>query len=249
MNGAAPDNRREVIELRRDLAAAFRMAARHGLHEGVCNHFTVMLPGGRDRFLINPKACHWSQMTAGRILTIDDAGNTVEGEGKPSRTGFCIHTRIHLAHPNARVVLHTHMPYATTLAAIDGGRLELVHQNALRFDGRCAYDDGFNGLALATEEGDRMARVMGDKPILFLGNHGVVVVGETVAGAYDDLYYLERACQIQVMAMWTGRPLAHIPEETARATRAQFQSLGENARIHFAALREILDREEPDYTS
>lgn len=244
---AAIDNRRDVIELRTDLAAAFRLAVRHGFHEGVCNHFSVMLD--RDRFLINPRGVHWSRISASRVLMVDAVGNVIEGDGEPIRSGVCIHTRIHLGHPKARVVLHTHMPYATTLSAIAGGRIEPVHQNALRFVDRCAYDDEFNGLADSPEEGDRMARAMGDKPIMFLGNHGVVVVADTIAKAYDDLYYLERACQIQVMAMSTGRPLKRIPDAIAARGAVQFQSLGDGPEVHFAGLKEVLDREEPDYAS
>lgn len=234
-------------ELRVDLAAVLRMAARLGMHEGICNHFSIMLPGRRDRFLINPKRKHWSLMRASDLLLIDDEGRVVEGEGVPSRSGFCIHTRIHLAHPRAAVVLHTHMPYATTLTALREGRVLPVHQNSLRFIDQCAYDDGFNGLAFETDEGDRMARAMGDKPVLFLGNHGVVVVGPTVADAFDDLFYLERACQVQVMAMWTGQPLAIISDNVARATAAQFAERSAGARLHLAAIKEILDTEEPDY--
>ena len=237
----------DVGQLRIDLAAVIRMAARLGMHEGVCNHFSIMLPGRRDRFLINPKRKHWSMMRASDLLVIDDEGNVLEGEGRPSRSGFCIHTRIHRAHPGADVVLHTHMPYATTLTALEEGRLLPVHQNSLRFLDECAYDDHFNGLAMETEEGDRMAQVMGDKRVLFLGNHGVIVVGATVADTFDDLYYLERACQVQVMAMWTGRPLAVISDNMARATAAQFEDRGDGARLHLAAIKEILDREEPDY--
>jgi ribulose-5-phosphate 4-epimerase/fuculose-1-phosphate aldolase len=245
--GLAQTPAADPAELRADLAAVLRMAARLGMHEGICNHFSIMLPGRRDRFLINPKRKHWSLIRASDLLLIDDAGRVLEGEGLPSRSGFCIHTRIHRAHPRATVVLHTHMPYATTLTALAEGRLLPVHQNALRFIDQCAYDDAFNGLALETDEGDRMARVMGDKRVLFLGNHGVIVVGPTVADAFDDLFFLERACQVQVMAMWTGRPLSIISDNVAKATAAQFADRGNGARLHLAAIKEILDHEEPDY--
>ena len=180
---------------------------------------------------------------------VDNRRNVIEGDGEPIRSGVCIHTRIHLGHPAARVVLHTHMPYATTLAAIAGGCIEPVHQNALRFVGRCAYDDEFNVLADTPDEGDRMAQAMGDKPIMLLGNHGVVVVADTIAKAYDDLYYLERTCHIQGMAMSTGRPLKRIPDEIAARGALQFQPLGDGPEVHFAGLKEVLDREEPVYAS
>jgi ribulose-5-phosphate 4-epimerase/fuculose-1-phosphate aldolase len=96
-------------------------------------------------------------------------------------------------------VLHLHAPYSTALTAIQGGRLQMIHQNAARFFGDIAYDDHFNGIAEATQEGERMAAVMGGKKILFLANHGVVVVGPTVAQALEDFYYLERACHAGVV--------------------------------------------------
>ncbi len=241
------DNRASTIEARLDLAAAFRSAARLGLHEGICNHFSMMLPG--RRFLINPKGIHFAQITASNRIVIDEHGTTLEGTGRPPTSGFAIHTRIHLNHPSAKVVLHLHPPYATALTAVRPGRLEMIHQNAARFYDQIAYDDHFNGIATATDEGDRMAAAMGDKPILFLANHGVVVVGDTVGQAFDDFYYLERACQVQVLAMQTGQPLNVMPDALARATRAQFGDFSVNAELHFSALKALLDAEEPSYAS
>jgi ribulose-5-phosphate 4-epimerase/fuculose-1-phosphate aldolase len=241
------DNRAAAIQARLDLAAAFRAAARLGLHEGVCNHFSMMLPG--RRFLINPKGTHFARITASGLIVIDEHGKTVEGSGRPPTSGVAIHTRIHLNHPSAKVVLHLHPPYATAVTAIRHGRLEMVHQNAARFHGQIAYDDHFNGIAVATDEGDRMAAAMAGKPILFLANHGVVVVGDTVAQAFDDFYYLERACQVQLLAMQSGRPLAVMSDELARRTRAQFGDFTVNAELHFSALKDLLDAEEPSYAS
>ncbi len=241
------DNRATTIQARIDLAAAFRATARLDLHEGVCNHFSMMLPG--RRFLINPKGTHFAAMTASGLIVIDEHGKTVEGTGRPPTSGFSIHTRIHLNHPAAKVVLHLHPPYATALTAIRNGRLEMIHQNAARFYGQIAYDDHFNGIATAIDEGDRMAAAMAGKPILFLANHGVIVVGDTVAQAFDDFYYLERACQVQLLAMQSGRPLNVMSDAMARATRAQFGDFSVNAELHFDALKDLLDAEEPAYAS
>ncbi len=231
------DNRSESIEARVDLAAAFRCAARLNMHEGVCNHFSVMLPG--QRFLINPKGTHFERMTASGLIVIDEHGKTLEGTGRPPMTGYSIHTRLHLRHPSAKVVLHLHAPYS----------IEMIHQNAARFFGQIAYDDHFNGIAVQTNEGDRMADAMGDKRILFLANHGVVVVGENIARAFDDFYYLERACQVQVLAMQCGRPLNVMSDEIARLTHEQFGGVGINAELHFTAMKKILDDAEPSYAS
>jgi ribulose-5-phosphate 4-epimerase/fuculose-1-phosphate aldolase len=240
-------NAAETQQARVDLAAIFRMTARLNMHEGVCNHFTVMLPG--RRFLINPKGVHFERITASGLLVIDEHGKTIEGTGRPPTTGHAIHTRIHLKHPSAKVVLHLHSPYSTALTAIKGGRLEMIHQNAARFYGNVAYDDHFNGIADATVEGDRMAEAMGPKKVLFLANHGVVVVGETIAQAFDDFYYLERACQVQVLAMQTGRSLNVMPEEVARSTHDQFAKFTINADLHMEEIKNILDEEDPGYAS
>ncbi len=232
-----------------DLAAAFRLAVRLDMHEGVCNHLSVMLPGTRDRFLLNRFGLHWSEVTASNLLALDAAGNVLEGEGECEKTAFYIHSRIHLANPHAACVLHTHMPYATALTLTEPGRLEMVEQNALRFVEDIAYDDEYNGLVVDNAEGDRLARVLGEKRVLFLANHGVIAVGRSVAEAFDLLYYLERACRLQVLALSTGRKLRPVKEEVARATYAML--LEQNtvyADAHFGALKRILDREEPDYS-
>jgi len=236
----------DIDSLRVDLSAAYRMATRLGMHEGICNHLSVMLPGRRDRFLINRRDRHWGRITASNLLVIDEEGNTIEGDGLPLRTGPTIHTRIHLEHPNAQVVFHTHMPYATAIACAKGGRLLPVHQNSLRFYDQCAYDNTFSGLALDMDEGVRMAKVMADKRILFLRHHGVIVVADSVAQAFDDLYYLERACQVQVLAATLGEP-AVMSDEVASAGAAQFAGLKDSAERHFAEVKAILDAEEPDY--
>src|SRR5256714_4738361 len=173
-----------------DLAAAFRLAVRLDLHEGVCNHFTFMLPDGK-RFLLNAYGLHWSEVTASNLLALDATGRVLSGEGEYEKTAFYIHSRIHLANPHAACVLHTHMPYATTLTLLEDGRLEMVEQNALRFDDDIAYDDVYNGLVVDNAEGDRLARALGRKRGMFLANPGVIVVGPRLAGGVRLMYYLE----------------------------------------------------------
>ncbi len=234
-------------QARVDLAAALRLAVRFGMHEGIDNHFTLMLPGSRDRFLLHPFGLHWSEMTASKLLVVDYEGRLIEGEGEIERSAFHIHARIHRASPRAACVLHNHMPHATALSMVEDGRLEPAHQNALRFYDDIAYDDSFNGLVLNNAEGDRLAGVLGDKRVLFCGNHGVIVVGKSIAEAFDDLYFLERACQTQVLAMSTGRKLRQVGEEVARTTFGNNVDMGKYAALHFDALKRLLDRDEPDY--
>ena len=231
-----------------DLAAAFRLAVRLELHEGVCNHFSVMLPDGR-RFLLNAYGLHWSEVTATNLLALDAEGRVLAGDGEYEKTAFCIHSRIHVANPHAACVLHTHMPHATALTLLEEGRLEMVEQNALRFFDDIAYDDTYNGLVVDNAEGDRLARVLGSKRVMFLANHGVIVVGASVAEAFDSLYYLERACRLQVLARMMGGKLRAVrPEVVREACRLMRVDAPKYAGAHFSALKRILDREEPAYS-
>jgi ribulose-5-phosphate 4-epimerase/fuculose-1-phosphate aldolase len=237
--------------VRVDLAAAFRLAVRFDLHEGVCNHFSAMLD--ERRFLLNSYGLHWSEVTASNLVALDGEGNVLGGTGEIEKTAFYIHSRIHLANPRAKCVLHTHMPYATALTLLEGGCLEMVEQNALRFHDDIAYDDTYNGLVVDPAEGDRLAKVLGHKRVMFLANHGVIVVGPTVAEAFDALYYLERACRLQVLARTmvanAGGKLRAVRPDVVRETyRLILADTPKYAGAHFAALKRILDREEPGYS-
>lgn len=237
----------DIAQARTDLAAALRWSARMGLNEGICNHFSVAVSADGRRFLVNPYGLHWSEMRASDILLCDADGTVIEGDSEPEATAFFIHSRLHLTLPHARAVLHTHMPYATTLTSLADMRLLPITQSGIGFQGRTAYDETYNGLVLDSTEGDRLAAVMGTASVLFLANHGVIVARNSVAEAFDDLYYLERACRNQVLAMSTGWPLRPVPDEIVRRTAQQMAAGGHAAALHFAALRRILDREEPDY--
>lgn len=228
--------------LRRDLAAAFVLADRFGLSEGICNHFSAVLPGQEERYLINPYGVHWSEMRPDSLLTIDGAGTVLAGEGEVEATARSIHVAGHRANPRHKVLLHTHMPHATALTMLEGGRLEMAHQTAVRFEGRMAHH-GFGGIALDDSEGERIAAAQRDDPnadILFLDNHGITVGGESVAVAFDDLYYLERACRQQILAQSTGLPLKPIAPEMVRETKRQTEQVRvPSAESHFAALMRV----------
>ncbi|MBC8242295.1 MAG: aldolase [Alphaproteobacteria bacterium] len=235
-------------QARIDLAAVLRWSARLNLHEGVDNHFSVMVPDTSDRFLINPHRRHWHDMKASDLVEVDADGNVVAGAEPPEATAFFIHWRIHVNCPQARAVLHTHMPYATTLSAIAGARLEPITQPALKFHNQIAYDDQYNGLALDAGEGDRLSLALRDKRLAILANHGVITTGPTIAHAFNDLYYLERAAQSQILAYSTGRPLQRIPQDVCASTFEQMQADRDDQSSRFLAeIKRILDREEPDY--
>jgi ribulose-5-phosphate 4-epimerase/fuculose-1-phosphate aldolase len=238
-----------------DLACALRWAARLGLHEGVCNHFSLAVAGEDgvprgDRFLINPYGWHWSEVTASSLVLCDADGAVLEGANTVEPTAFFIHSRVHLKAPQAVCVLHTHMPHATALSLRENGRLEMCEQNALMFHGRLAYDDEYGGLALDGSEGDRIAAKLGNSSALMLASHGVIFTGRTVAEAFTDLYYLERAAQAQVLAASGRHKLRTVPEEVQRRTAQQHaQEFAGLAERLFGAYRRILDKEEPDYRS
>jgi ribulose-5-phosphate 4-epimerase/fuculose-1-phosphate aldolase len=241
-----------VRQARIDLAACFRMAARLGMHEGICNHFSLVVPtgpGGRDDlFLVNPYGWAFSEVTASRLLVCDFEGNVVAGEGVPEATAFFIHARVHKNVPRARACFHTHMPNATSLAMLEGPPLLWAGQSALKFYGRTVVDEDYNGLALDTAEGDRIAASIGEADIVFMKNHGVMVVGNNAAEAWDDLYYLERAAEAQRLALSTGRPLKAVRPDIAAKTYAQMQEGDrESARLHLDSVKRILAKDEPDF--
>jgi len=243
---AALTNPDPVFQARLDLLSALRWAQQEGLSEGVCNHFSVVVPGTTDRFLLNPQGLHWSELTIGDLLIVDPQGARLEGKHEAEPTAFFIHSQIHMAKPTARCVMHTHMPYATALCCTQPGRLAWCSQNSLRYHGRIGYDDSYNGLAVNEAEGQRMAGLMADSDILFLANHGVVVTAPDIALAFDDLYYLERACMIQVLAESTGKPLRIIPEELCQRTRQQVSNEPQQSYLHMQAIKRILLKRHPE---
>jgi ribulose-5-phosphate 4-epimerase/fuculose-1-phosphate aldolase len=239
-----------VREAKIHLAAAHRLAVLDELEEGIDNHFTVTVPGSNDRYLILPFGLHWSEAKASDMIVFDESGRTLEGEGVVELSAQCIHAPIHRL-CGARVVMHTHQTWAVALNMLKENRLLPASQTAAFFHGHVAYDDTYPGTADFLEEGERLARLIGDRQVLFMKNHGVLVVGETVAQAYRRLYKLERVCRAQVLAMGTGKALEVLSDEVV----AQVQSPPENdrhsraerERLYFEAMMRVLDRENPGY--
>jgi len=239
-------------QARTDLAAAFRWAARWDMHEAIANHFSLALNASGTQFLLNPAGSHFSRIRASDLLRVDAAQPAdAQAANAPDPTAWHLHAELHQRLPQARCILHTHMPYATTLCCLQDFEWLALDQNACRFHGRIAYDRDYAGMALDASEGQRVAGLLGQgKSVLFMGNHGVIVVGPTVAQALDELYYLEKAAKLQVLALSTGRPLALIPEPLAALACAQWNDYPTAfSELHFAALKLILDQEEPEYTS
>jgi len=212
-----------IVQARIELAACFQMAAQRGFDEGICNHFSAVVPGHDDLFFVNPHGYAFSEITASKILVCDFEGHVLDGVGQPEATAFYIHARLHKLKPRVRAAFHTHMPNATALCLLEGPPLLWLGQTALKFYGRTAVDENYNGLALDDSEGDRIAQSMGNADILFLKNHGVMVAGPNIAEAWDDLYYLERAAEVQLKAMSANRPLKPIPHDVAQLAYEQMR--------------------------
>lgn len=245
-----PNTQDAVQQVKVHLAAALRLAVLDGFEEGIDNHFTACVPGRTDQYFVLPFGRHWSEARASDIMIFNEAGQTLEGQGVVELSAQSIHAPLHRL-TGAKVVLHTHQPWATALNMLQDNRLLPATQTAAFFHGRIAYDDTYTGLAATIEEGERLAAVMGNKTVLFMKNHGVVTIGNTVAEAYRRLYKLEKACQTQVLAMSTGRPLNVLSEEVIQ--RVQVPSVAdkypraERERLYFEAMMRVLDRTNPGY--
>ena len=235
--------------VRRELAAAFRWAARLNFHEATANHFSAAVSNDGATFLLNPRGRHFSQVRASELVLLD-ADSTADEHPEADPTAWYLHSHLHRHVPRARCVLHTHMPYTTALACLADFEFLMLDQNACRFHERIAYDRNYAGMALDDSEGLRVSSLLGDtKSVLFLGNHGVLVVGTSIAEAFDELYYLEKAAQLQVLALSTGRPLSLVPNQTAALACKQWLDYPNVAKAHFDELCRILDYESPDYAT
>lgn len=234
------------FEERVDLACAFRWTAKLNMHESVANHFSLAVNEDGSQFLLNPNAMHFSRIRASDLILIDaNDPTTMDQPNAPERTAWGLHGAIHRNSPQARCVLHAHSKYATVLASLADSRILPIDQNTARFFNRIVVDEAYGGLAL-DDEAERCSRILGDKKVMVMGNHGVLVTGETVAEAFDCLYYLERSAETLITAYMTGQPLRILSDEVAEKTAQQWEAdeLGQN---HFRELRKMLDEEAPEY--
>ena len=237
-------------EIKTHLAAALRLAVLHELDEGIDNHFTAAVEPGR--YVILPFGQHWSEATASDMVTFDDEGKTVDGDAVVELSAWCIHAPVHRI-TGAKVVLHTHQTWALALNMLADNRVLPASQTAAFLLGNIAYDDHYAGTADFPHEGERLAKIVGDKGILMLKNHGVLVVGDTVAQAYRRLYKMERICRTQVLAMSTGREIALLSDDVVAAVNApapnESHSGTERDKLFFEAMMRVLDRVNPGYNA
>ena len=236
-------------QARVDLAAALRWAAKLNLHEGVANHFSLAINDSGSRFLMNPNQRHFSRIKASELIEIDvNDSEVLTGPDAPDITAWGLHGSIHRHCRHARCVMHVHSNYSTVLAALADSRLPPIDQNAAMFYNRYVIDEAYGGLALE-DEGERCARLLHDpkKRVMIMGNHGLLVVGASVADTFNRLYYFERAAGTYIQALQTGRELRVLSDEVAEKTAQQLEAYPEQDERHFAELKAILDNEGSDY--
>lgn len=237
-----------VQALRVDLAAAFRLTARFGWHESVGNHFSAAVSADGRRFLMNPKWRHFAAVRASDLLLLDaDDPGAMDGPDAPDASAWTIHGALHRARPDVRVILHCHPPHATALATLKDPSLPPIDMNTARFFGDLAIDPDCGGIADDAAEGARIAAALGGQSTLLMANHGLTTTGATVAEAFEQLYFFEKAAQTVLLALATGRPLAVMSPAVAAHTAEGWKAYAGLADAHFAHLKSVLDRETPDY--
>ena len=234
-----------------DLAAAFRWTARLNMHEGVANHFSLSINDDGTRFLMNPNQMHFSRIKASDLIEVDaNDPETLNKPGAPDPTAWGLHGGLHRHCPRARCAMHVHSIHATVLATLADSRLPPIDQNCATFFNRYVIDDGYGGLAFE-DEGERCAQLFDDpkKKVMIMGNHGVMVIGDTVADTFNRLYYFERAAETYIRALQTGQPLRVLSDEVAEKTAQELEGYPEQDERHLAELKAILDEEGDKYAS
>lgn len=234
-----------------DMAAAFRWTARLDMHEAVANHFSLAVNDDGTRFLMNPNQRHFSRIKASDLLLLDaNDPSTMEGPDAPDPTAWGLHGAIHRLCPHARCVMHVHSIHATVLACLEDSTLPPIDQNSATFYGRQVIDEGYGGLAFE-DEGARCAGLLTDPKVktMIMGNHGVLVIGDTVADTFNRLFYFERAAETYIRALQTGRPLRVLSHEIAEKTARELEDYPGQSEKHLGELKAILDGENSDYAS
>jgi ribulose-5-phosphate 4-epimerase/fuculose-1-phosphate aldolase len=234
-----------------DLAASFRWTARLDMHESVANHFSLAVNNDGTQFLMNPNQMHFSRIKASDMLLIDaNDPDTLKGPNAPDPTAWGLHGAIHRHCPHARCAMHVHSIHATVLASLADSRLLPIDQNTATFFNRYVIDEQYGGLAFE-EEGERCAQLFNDpkQKVMIMGNHGVMVIGDTVAETFNRMYYFERSAETYIRALQTGKPLRILSDEVAEKTAKELEEYPEQAEKHLNELKAILDEEGNTYAS
>ncbi len=245
------NTRREVDEAewaaRVDLAACYRLCVHYRMTDMIYNHISLRVPGRHDHFLINAFGLLYSEVSASNLVKVDLDGNPVDGgDLQANPAGFVIHSAVHKARPDVDCVFHTHTRAGVAVSAQKNGLLS-ISQHAMRFHNRVGYHD-YEGIALDLDEQERLVRDLGTHNALILRNHGLLTTGASVRDAFEEMYYLELACQIQLDALSSGTPIVQPPEAVCEHAAQQFA--GSNSYIRnrdWQALRRMLDKQDPSY--
>ena len=234
-----------------DLAAAFRWTARLNMHEAVSNHFSLAINEDGTKFLMNRNQVHFSRIRASDLLEIDaNDPDTLNGPDAPDPTAWGLHGGLHRLVPHARCAMHVHSIHATVLASLADSRLLPIDQNCATFFNRYVIDEGYGGLAFE-EEGERCASLFSDpkQKVMIMGNHGVLVIGDTVADTFNRMYFFERAAETYIRALQTGQKLRVLSDEVAEKTAQELEDYPDQGDRHLSELKAILDHEGSDYAS
>lgn len=232
-----------------DLAAAFRWTERLNLHEAVSNHFSLSVNEDGTQFLMNPNQVHFSRIKASDLLLLDaNDPDTLSGPNAPDATAWGLHGAIHRHCPHARCAMHVHSIHATVLASLADSTLPPIDQNTATFFNRYVIDDSYGGLAFE-EEGERCAQLFSDpkKKVMIMGNHGIMVIGHSVADTFNRMYFFERSAEIYIRALQTGKALRVLSDEVAEKTASEVECYDDQAIRHLSELKSILDEEGNSY--
>lgn len=230
-----------------DLAAALRLVAKLGMHEAVANHFSASVSEDGSKFLLNPKWMHFSRIRASDLLLLDANDADAMRHHQIDPTAWSIHGTIHQLLPAVKVVMHLHPIHTTAISCLENPEIEPIDQNTARYFNRVAVDTMYSGMADTKAEGTRLAKLLGDKKRLLMGNHGVMVVAPTIGEGFDDIWTLERACQIYTTALSTGRPLHVLADDVAEKTARDWEKITDFSIAHFEEMKHLLSKEDPSF--
>jgi ribulose-5-phosphate 4-epimerase/fuculose-1-phosphate aldolase len=237
-------------QVREELAAAYQLAALHRMTDHIYTHISARVPGDEHHFLLNAYGLMFDEVTASNLVKVNLQGDVLldaTGLGI-NQAGFIIHGAIHEHRHDAMCVMHTHTQAGIAVSAQKEG-LRMLSQHAMRFHGKLAYHD-YEGVVLDLDEREHILQNLGTRNVLILRNHGLLVCGDTIRDAFDQMYYLERACQIQIAAQSSGGALIEASDAVAARVAAQFDRPGRPSKDkHWPPLLRMLDRLAPEYRS
>lgn len=232
-------------QIRIDLAASFRIFAHLGMHEAVANHFSAAVSKDGKQFLINPKWKHFSRIRASDLLLLNADDPSTAERPDVDTTAWSIHGQLHQKLPHVRVAMHLHPVYTTAVSTLKDPKILPIDQNTARYFNRVSVDTMFGGMADSVEEGERLCGLLKNNSRLLMGNHGVMVTGTDIGVAFDDMWTLERACQILVTALSTGQVLNVLSDDVAEKTARDWEKIEDFSRQHFEEMKALMIQQDP----